>query len=86
LLDTLFIVLGKKDRQLTFLHCSHHCVVGFGVWYGLWYSPSGDTYFATLVNSFVHFLMYSYYLAACLGWQVSVLFLFFGVFKPNSIC
>jgi len=66
LVDTLFIVLMKKDQQLTFLHCSHHCLVPIAVWYGMGYSPAGDSYVPALVNSFVHLVMYSYYLLATL--------------------
>jgi len=69
LVDTLFIVLAKKDAQFSFLHVSHHCIVPVGVWYGMWYSPSGDSYAPALVNSFVHLVMYSYYLCSTLKWN-----------------
>lgn len=66
LVDTLIIVLTKKDAQFTFLHCSHHCIVPVAVWYGMGYSPAGDSYMPALFNSFVHLVMYSYYLLSTL--------------------
>jgi len=35
----------------------------------MWYSPSGDSYAPALVNSFVHLVMYSYYLCSTLKWN-----------------
>jgi elongation of very long chain fatty acids protein 4 len=67
LLDSLFLILAKRDRQLSFLHCSHHALVPIAVWYGMWHSPNGDSYVPCLVNSFVHTIMYSYYLLTTLG-------------------
>lgn len=72
-MDTVFIVLAKKERQFSFLHCFHHSTVGIAVWYGMWWSPSGDSYLPTLLNSLVHLCMYSYYLMSTLGLKVRLL-------------
>ena len=61
LLDTLWMVLKKKEKQISFLHCYHHVLL---IW--VWYlccatEPSGDSYFGACVNSFIHVIMYAYY-------------------------
>lgn len=81
--DTFFIVLRKKDDQLSFLHVYHHATIG-GIWglllhlgYG-W----GTTTFGAAINSLTHVLMYTHYLvssygirhpfkAALTSWQIS---------------
>lgn len=67
LLDTVFFVLRKKDRQITFLHMYHHTVMPMISWGVTKYYPGGHCTFIGVVNSFVHIIMYSYYgLAAAL--------------------
>jgi elongation of very long chain fatty acids protein 4 len=40
----------------------------FGLWwFGIRFTPGGDSYFSAMLNSFVHVIMYSYYLCAALG-------------------
>lgn len=61
LLDTLWMILKKKDKQISFLHCYHHILL---IW--VWFiccriEPGGDSYFGACVNSFIHVLMYGYY-------------------------
>ncbi|KNC51327.1 uncharacterized protein AMSG_12068 [Thecamonas trahens ATCC 50062] len=60
-LDTLFMILRKKNKQISFLHVYHHASIGL-VWLinGL-YFPGGDAWFAAAFNAFIHVLMYSYY-------------------------
>jgi len=64
-LDTVFIVLKKKDAQLSFLHVYHHATIG-PIWGLLLYIGwgSGTPMFGALLNSIVHVLMYTHYLAA----------------------
>eukprot|EP00299_Pterocystis_sp_00344_P004628 c15894_g1_i1.p1 GENE.c15894_g1_i1~~c15894_g1_i1.p1 ORF type:complete len:303 (-),score=39.91 c15894_g1_i1:17-925(-) len=66
LLDTVFMALRKKNNQISFLHVYHHVLL---IW--SWFAVcklacGGDAYFGALCNSFVHVLMYSYYLLALL--------------------
>jgi len=71
LLDTVFMVLRKKSKQISFLHCYHHCLL---IW--SWFlvlkicGGGGDSYFGATVNSFIHVLMYTYYLVTLLGYKV----------------
>lgn len=120
--DTLFIILGKKWNQLTFLHLYHHSSICYVCWMGVnigkykkrenfhsdfWF-PSfrflfsesgksseisvcceltfrfylfnfslfpfagfdGDAYLTVLLNSFVHVIMYFYYLITSVGISV----------------
>ena len=66
LLDTLWMILKKKERQISFLHCYHHVLL---IW--VWFlccriEPSADSYFGACVNSFIHVIMYAYYTLALL--------------------
>lgn len=67
LLDTVFFVLRKKDRQVTFLHLYHHTVMPMISWGATKYFPGGHGTFIGFINSFVHIIMYTYYLLAALG-------------------
>lgn len=69
LLDTVFFVLRKKDRQITFLHLYHHTVMPMISWGTTKYYPGGHGTFIGLINSFVHIIMYSYYMFAAMGPQ-----------------
>lgn len=64
LVDTLLLVLAKKPFSM--LHCSHHAVVPVALHFGMRYSPAGDSYMPVMVNAFVHFVLYSYYLCCTL--------------------
>uniref|UniRef100_A0A0A9WP81 Elongation of very long chain fatty acids protein n=1 Tax=Lygus hesperus TaxID=30085 RepID=A0A0A9WP81_LYGHE len=71
LLDTVFFVLRKKDRQVTFLHLYHHTMMPMAAWGATKYYPGGHSAFIGTINSFVHVVMYSYYMFAAMGpqWQ-----------------
>lgn len=66
LLDTVFFVLRKKDSQITFLHLYHHTVMPMISWGASKYYPGGHGTLIGFINSFVHILMYTYYLLAAL--------------------
>ncbi|XP_017763310.1 PREDICTED: elongation of very long chain fatty acids protein AAEL008004 [Eufriesea mexicana] len=66
LLDTLFFVLRKKESQITFLHLYHHTVMPMVSWGATKYYPGGHGTFIGVINSFVHIIMYTYYLLAAL--------------------
>ncbi|XP_042570077.1 elongation of very long chain fatty acids protein 2-like [Cyprinus carpio] len=60
-LDTIFIVLRKKNNQISFLHVYHHASM-FNIWWCvLNWIPCGQSFFGPTLNSFIHILMYSYY-------------------------
>ncbi|CAG4986883.1 unnamed protein product [Parnassius apollo] len=61
LVDTIFFVLRKNYRQVTFLHVYHHCLMMWGTWISLKYEPSYSLIFLGTINSFVHIIMYGYY-------------------------
>lgn len=69
LLDTVFFVLRKKERQISFLHMYHHTVMPMISWGTTKYYPGGHGTFVGVINSFVHIIMYTYYLLAALGPQ-----------------
>jgi len=67
LMDTVFMVLRKKTRQVSFLHCYHHVLL-IWAWFAVCkYGCGGDVYFGALLNSFIHVLMYGYYTMSLVG-------------------
>ena len=67
LLDTVFFVLRKNQYQVTFLHVYHHTVMVMWSFYYLKYAFGEQGVLIGFMNSFVHIIMYSYYLLAGLG-------------------
>ncbi|XP_072940387.1 very long chain fatty acid elongase 7-like isoform X2 [Epargyreus clarus] len=67
LLDTVFFVLRKKDKQMTFLHVYHHVIMALYSWSYLKFAASGEGAVLALLNSVVHVVMYTYYLLSGLG-------------------
>lgn len=67
LLDTFWMVLKKKDKQISFLHCYHHILLIWVWWYCCRVEPTGESWFGACVNSFIHVIMYGYYTMALLN-------------------
>ncbi|XP_075150582.1 very long chain fatty acid elongase 7 [Haematobia irritans] len=67
--DTLFFILRKKTQHVSTLHVIHHGCMPFSVWLGLKFAPGGHSTFFALLNSFVHIVMYFYYMIAAMGPQ-----------------
>jgi len=65
--DTIFFVLRKKDSQISLLHVYHHAIMPIYAWIQVRYLPGGHEIFVGLMNSFVHMVMYSYYLLSAFG-------------------
>lgn len=65
--DTFFFVLRKKYDHVSTLHVIHHGVMPMSVWFGVKFTPGGHSTFFGFLNTFVHIIMYSYYLLAALG-------------------
>ncbi|CAK9815384.1 Elongation of very long chain fatty acids protein AAEL008004 [Anthophora quadrimaculata] len=68
--DTIFFVLRKKNNHISTLHVIHHGCMPMSVWFGVKFTPGGHSTFFGLLNTFVHIVMYSYYLLAALGPKV----------------
>ena len=73
--DTIFIVLGKKWRQLSFLHVYHHTTIFLFYWLNSQINYDGDIYLTVLLNGFIHTVMYTYYcefscsgISCCVSW------------------
>ncbi|KAF4532049.1 hypothetical protein B566_EDAN015575 [Ephemera danica] len=67
LLDTVFFVLRKKERQISFLHLYHHTVMPMISWGATKYHPGGHGTFIGFINTGVHIIMYAYYLLSACG-------------------
>ncbi|KAK8730146.1 hypothetical protein OTU49_008106 [Cherax quadricarinatus] len=66
-IDTVFFVLHKKNKHVSLLHVCHHALMPVCMWYGIRYYSGGHTTLTFLLNSFVHVVMYLYYLLAAMG-------------------
>ena len=67
LLDTLWMILRKKNNQVSFLHCYHHILLFWAWYYVCTVEAGGDCYFGAMVNSTIHVIMYGYYTLALLN-------------------
>jgi len=68
--DTFFMVLKKKNNQITSLHVIHHAIMPMTSWIFLKYVGGGHSTFFMFLNMGVHVVMYFYYLMSSLGPQV----------------
>ncbi|KAI8128137.1 Elongation of very long chain fatty acids protein 4 [Lucilia cuprina] len=66
LFDTIFIVLRKKNQQISFLHIYHHTGMVFGCYIYMTFLPGSHATMLGLINLFVHTVMYSYYFVTSL--------------------
>lgn len=65
-LDTIFFILRKKNSHITGLHVFHHSIMPLTAWVGCKFFPGGNSALTPLANTFVHTVMYSYYLCSAL--------------------
>jgi len=70
LLDSLFIILRKREKQLSFLHVYHHATMFPLWWIGAKYVAGGSSFLGAFFNCCVHVIMYSYYALSTLGERV----------------
>ncbi|KAF5299589.1 hypothetical protein FQR65_LT09394 [Abscondita terminalis] len=70
LLETVMFVLRKKNNQVSPLHVYHHVSTVVYVWLGVKYYAGGMATFSIIINSFVHIIMYTYYMLSSLGPKV----------------
>ncbi|KMQ97037.1 elongation of very long chain fatty acids protein [Lasius niger] len=66
----IFFVLRKKNNHVSTLHVIHHGCLPMSVWFGVKFTPGGHSTFFGLLNTFVHIVMYTYYLLAAMGPKV----------------
>ncbi|XP_052122252.1 elongation of very long chain fatty acids protein isoform X1 [Frankliniella occidentalis] len=67
LLDTVFMVLRKNARQVSFLHVYHHSLMVITAWACVKTAPGEHHTFLGFVNLIVHTIMYSYYFYSLLN-------------------
>ncbi|ALC42070.1 maker94 [Drosophila busckii] len=67
LLDTVFFVLRKSYKQITLLHVYHHALMVLSIYLIVRYYGFGAQFLVMgVLNTFVHSIMYCYYLVAAL--------------------
>ncbi|OAF64308.1 hypothetical protein A3Q56_07985 [Intoshia linei] len=66
-IDSFLFILRKKFNQLSVLHRFHHSSMPLLSWISLYYIPSASVVPGIFLNSFIHFLMYSYYFFSSFG-------------------
>jgi len=59
--DTIFIIIGKKWKQLSFLHVYHHTTIFLFYWVNVNINFDGDVFLTIVLNGFIHTVMYTYY-------------------------
>lgn len=67
LLDTVFFVLRKKNQQISILHLYHHTLMPVCGWVGVRFFAGGHGTLLGVINSFVHVIMYTYYMLSSIG-------------------
>uniref|UniRef100_A0A336LS88 Elongation of very long chain fatty acids protein n=1 Tax=Culicoides sonorensis TaxID=179676 RepID=A0A336LS88_CULSO len=67
LIDTVFFVLRKKQRHISFLHVYHHSSMPLLAFFFGKYAPGHEPTIVALCNTTIHVMMYSYYLMAAAG-------------------
>mmetsp|Transcript_7560 Transcript_7560/g.22938 ORF Transcript_7560/g.22938 Transcript_7560/m.22938 type:complete len:211 (+) Transcript_7560:89-721(+) len=68
-LDTVFMILEGRMRQVSFLHVYHHVTI-FTYWFAItWMGPGSDAYFSLAINSYIHVIMYFYYFIASFDYK-----------------
>lgn len=65
--DTMFFVMRKRYDQVSTLHVIHHGLMPASVWWGVKFTPGGHSTFFGFLNTFVHIIMYTYYMLAAMG-------------------
>ncbi|XP_017798369.1 PREDICTED: elongation of very long chain fatty acids protein AAEL008004-like [Habropoda laboriosa] len=71
LLDTVFFVLRKKNRQISTLHIYHHTLMPICGFIGCRFLPNGHGTMLGVINSFIHVIMYTYYMLSSIGPQMN---------------
>lgn len=67
LMDTVFFVLRKSYKQITFLHIYHHIIMVITTyWVMRFYGFGGQYILMGFLNTFVHSVMYMYYFLTAL--------------------
>ena len=69
-MDTAFMVARKANKQISFLHVSHHAEMGGIMYILVTQAPGGVSYFPPMINSFIHTVMYFYYALTAVGIRV----------------
>uniref|UniRef100_A0A1B6IBP5 Elongation of very long chain fatty acids protein n=1 Tax=Homalodisca liturata TaxID=320908 RepID=A0A1B6IBP5_9HEMI len=70
MIDTIFMILRKKNSHVTFLHLYHHTSMVAFSWLSVKYIQAEQGIVLGVLNSFVHVVMYTYYFLAGLGPEV----------------
>jgi fatty acid desaturase/cytochrome b involved in lipid metabolism len=61
--DTVFMIVKRNWRQVSFLHVYHHTSIFLIYWLNSQTNYDSDIYFTIVLNGAIHFIMYGYYLA-----------------------
>jgi len=62
--DTFIMIAKGSYRQVSFLHVYHHSTIAIIWWVIVRTAPGGDVYYSAALNSWVHVVMYFYYLCS----------------------
>lgn len=68
--ETCVFILRKKNNQVSGLHLYHHVSTLLFSWIGVRYFAVAPVLLNSLINSFIHMIMYTYYFLAAWGPEV----------------
>ncbi|KAI8927278.1 GNS1/SUR4 family-domain-containing protein [Entophlyctis helioformis] len=86
-LDTVIMVLKKNNRQISFLHMYHHGSILAVQWLVLMWAPGGESMLPVVLNSFIHVVMYGYYLLSSMGFKsVSLIKRYITTMQMTQFC
>merc|ERR1719258_508482 len=68
--DTVFMIVKRNWRQVSFLHVYHHTSIFLIYWLNANVFYDADIYYTIVLNGAIHFIMYGYYLASTFNIKV----------------
>ncbi|CAG9863872.1 unnamed protein product [Phyllotreta striolata] len=73
--ETVFFVLRKSYRQISFLHVYHHCGMVLLGWIAFKYQAGDAQIHVAIINCFIHAVMFVYYLLTSIDpeWKKNLL-------------
>ena len=80
--ETFTYVALKRFDMINLYHVAHHSVMPFSVWWGVKFLPGGHSTFFGFLNTFVHIIIYTYYILKTVIPQSKQYFTWWKSFYP----
>ena len=80
--ETFIYVAFKRFDMINLYHVAHHSIMPFSVWWGVKFLPGGHSTFFGFLNTFVHIIIYSYFILKTLIPQSKPFLTWWKTFYP----